>query len=235
MGTKQQWDSAVDIYNEGMGEEGDKLNNNLIHPTIRKILGNISNKTILDSGCGSGYFSAEIAKNAKSVIGTDFSGKFIELCQRKYKYIQNLKFQMLDVTEQMPFNTETFDIVISKMVLQYVKDILVFAQEAHRVLKSQGHLIIAIDHPFNTQFYFAQKLTGSNNPKYQTLSHYFDSSAQTKLSLWDKVELTWYPKKIEDYLSPFILNGFCLNSIKEIEEEKQNTLIPRILILDFLK
>ncbi|MCX6730620.1 MAG: class I SAM-dependent methyltransferase [Candidatus Roizmanbacteria bacterium] len=235
MNTKQQWNTAVNIYNDGMGEEGDKLNNSLIHPTIKELLGDTTNKIILDSGCGSGYFSAEIAKKALSVIGTDFSDMFIALCKRKYTNISNLSFQELDVVEKMPFQNNVFDVIISKMVLQYINNISLFAQESYRVLKAKGHLIVAVDHPFNTQFYFAQKLAGSNNPKYQSLSNYFDRSAQTKLSLWEKVKLTWYPKTVGDYISAFISKGFYLDTIKEVGEEKQNTLIPRILILDFLK
>jgi ubiquinone/menaquinone biosynthesis C-methylase UbiE len=235
MDTKQQWDIAVDIYNKGMGEGGDELNKKLIHPTILKLVGDMANKTILDSGCGSGYFSAELAKTALSVIGTDFSDIFVALCKEKYKQIPNLSFQRHDITDQMPFKDIQFNIVISKMVLQYVKDIHLFAKEAYRVLSPKGHLIIAVDHPFNTQFYYAQKLAGSSNPKYQSLSHYFDREEQTKRSLWDKVELTWYPKTIGDYLSAFIAEGFRLDTIVEVPEQKENTSIPRILILDFLK
>lgn len=235
MDTKQQWDIAVDIYNKGMGESGDELNSQLIRPAILTLIGDRSDKTILDSGCGSGYFSAELAKNAKEVIGTDFSDKFVALCKEKYGQIRNLSFQQHDVTSSMPFADETFDLVISKMVLQYVKDIHTFAKESYRVLSAKGRLIVAVDHPFNTQFYFAQKLAGSNNPKYQSLSHYFDKTAQTKRSLWDKAELTWYPKTIGDYLSAFIAEGFRLDTIHEIPEQKQNIPIPRILILEFLK
>lgn len=235
MDTKQQWDIAVDIYNKGMGEGGDELNSQLIRPAIFKLIGDSRDKTILDSGCGSGYFTAELAKTAKAVIGTDFSDKFVALCKEKYSQIQNLSFQQHDVTSSMPFADKTFDFVISKMVLQYVKDIHIFAKESYRVLSPKGHLILAVDHPFNTQFYFAQKLAGSSNPKYQSLSHYFDKAAQTKRSLWDKAELTWYPKTIGDYLSAFISEGFRLDTIHEIPEEKQNIPIPRILILEFLK
>ncbi len=235
MKTKSQWDSAVDIYNEGMGEEGDVLNNTLIYPIIIKLLGDLKNKSVLDSGCGSGYFTAKLAINAKEVIGTDFSESFIKLCKHKYITVPNLSFQQQDVTEKMPFKDGSFDSITSKMVLQYVEDLQMFADESFRILRKSGHLIIAVDHPFNTQFYFAQKLAGSTNPKYKSLSHYFDRNEQTKRSLWGKVDLSWYPKTIADYIMPFIDKGFYLNTIEELSEEKKGTPIPRVLILDFLK
>jgi len=235
MKTKSQWNSAVDIYNEGMGEDGDVLNNALIYPVIIKLLGDFKNKSILDSGCGSGYFTAKLAVKAKEVTGTDFSESFIKLCKHKYITVSNLSFERQDVTEKMQFKDGSFDFVVSKMVLQYVKDIHMFAGESFRILRKAGHLIIAVDHPFNTQFYFAQKLAGSTNPKYKSLSHYFDRNEQTKRSLWGKVDLTWYPKTITDYIMPFIGNGFYLNTIEELPEEKKGIPIPRILILDFLR
>lgn len=235
MKTLQQWNSSSDWYDKNMGESGDKLNNDLIFPVIEKLLGDISGKTILDSGCGSGYFSSYLAKKANKVIGTDFAEEFVKLCDKKYNNISNLSFRQHDVMEEVPFENELFDIIVSKMVLQYVPGLDTFATETKRILKKRGRLFIAVDHPFNTQFYFAQATAGKPNPKYSGLKDYFDSTEQKKLSLWGKVELTWYPKKISDYILPFIKAGLTLQDIIELPEQKDNIKIPRILILEFKK
>lgn len=235
MKTKSQWEGAVDIYNDGMGSEGDKLNSQIIYPALTKLLGPLEGKKILDSGCGSGYFTAKLAAHAREVVGTDFSDKFIMLCKNKYITVSNMTFEQQDVTEKMQFGNGTFDIIISKMVLQYVKDLTMFASESFRVLKSNGHLTVVVDHPFHAQFYFAQKLAGAGTTKYKKLSHYFDRSEQLKRSLWGKADLTWYPKTVSDYITPFLTAGFELHAIEELGEEKKDVLIPRILILDFIR
>lgn len=235
MKTLRQWDSSVDWYDKNMGEYGDGLNHNIIYPVINKLLGNISDKIILDSGCGSGYFAARIAQKAKQVIATDFSENFVKLCQKKYKEQKNLQFQLHDVTTPMSFANETFDVVISKMVLQYVADINTFAKESFRVLKKEGQLVIVVDHPFHSQFYFAKQLVGKPNPKYPNLKDYFDRGEQTKISLWGKVELTWYPKTVGDYVLPLIKAGFVLKDFQELPEEKKGIRIPRVLLLIFEK
>ena len=235
MTTLQQWNSSSDWYDKNMGENGDELNRDLIFPVINDELGDISGKTILDSGCGSGYFTSLLAKQAKKVIGTDFAEEFIKLCRNKYGKIGNLSFETHNVMESMPFEDNTFDSVISKMVLQYVPKIDVFAKESQRVLVKSGSLIIAVDHPFNSQFYFAQSVAGKPNPKYPGLKDYFDSSEQKKLSLWGKVELSWYPKTIGNYINPFTKNGFTLENIIELPEQKNGIKIPRILLLKFKK
>lgn len=224
MKSSNQWDLAVDWYDQNMGEKGDRLNHDVIRPLVLRMLGEISGKAILDSGCGSGYFTAELAKFALKVYGTDFSSNFIDLCNKKYKNISNLSFVRHNVNEVMPFQSNEFDVVLSKMVLQYIEDIGIFAKESFRVLKNRGSLIIVVDHPFKYP-----------NNKYPHLKDYFDKGVQTKLSLWGKVELTWYPKTVSDYILPFIKSGLRLSDIQEISEEKEGIIIPRLLALKFIK
>lgn len=235
MSTLTQWDSASDWYDKNMGEQGDALNHSIILPTLNELLGDMSGKSILDSGCGSGYLSAHLAKQAKNVVGTDFADSFVMLCKKKYSSVANLSFEVHDVTKQMPFPDAHFDCVVSKMVLQYVQTIDIFAQESARVLKSRGKVVVIVDHPFNTQFYFAQAVAGKINPKYPELKDYFNHDPQNKLSLWGKVELTWYPKTVGEYIQPFIDSGLHLKKIIELPEEKKGIQIPRILGLQFEK
>jgi len=199
------------------------------------MLGDISSKKILDSGCGSGYLTAELAKKAKKVTGSDFSTKFIELCKKKYKNMDNLDFLVHDVSKNMPFESNVFDMIVSKMVLQYVENIHTFAKESFRVLENKGNLLVVVDHPFNTQFYYAWKLAGKPNNKYLNLKDYFETAPQTKLSLWGKTQLTWYPKTVSNYIISFIKAGFILSDMQEVPEEKEGVKIPRILALKFTK
>src|SRR3989344_7499473 len=121
--TLSQWNDSADWYNQNMGEEGDELNRTIIRPHALHVLGNLQGKTLLDVGCGSGYLTSELAKAAKKVVGTDFAPDFVKLCQEKYKNQPNLSFQDQDVTKDFVFPSESFDIILCKMVLQYVENI----------------------------------------------------------------------------------------------------------------
>jgi ubiquinone/menaquinone biosynthesis C-methylase UbiE len=233
--TLSQWNGAANWYDRNMGEIGDELNSKIIKPALLKLMGDLQGKSVLDIGCGSGYFSSAMAKMAANVVGTDFSSEFVKLCQQKYTNQTNMQFQIQDVARPLSFGDEMFDLIVVKMVLQYVEDITLFAQESQRVLKPGGKVVIAVDHPFNTQFHYAQSLAGVKNTKYQGLKHYFSREPHTKLSLWNKVELTWYPKTVGDYLQPFINAGLRLSGIEEQSEEKDGVVIPRILAFSFSK
>lgn len=233
--THAEWDNSARWYDENMGEEGDALNSQIIRPRLLSILGNIHDKIILDAGCGSGYVSVDLAKSAKQVVGTDFSDTFIKVCKSKYSSINNLSFEIADVTKKLPFNANKFNVIISKMVLQYVSQINIFAKESFRITKKRGELIICVDHPFHTQYYFAQQEAGKPNPKYPKLNNYFSNKKQTKLSLWGKVVLTWYPKTISQYILPFIDIGWKLTDLQEPPETIDGITLPRILMLKSTK
>ncbi len=236
--THSQWQKAVNWYSQIMGETGDELNRKIIRPTLLEVLGNLKNKTLLDVGCGNGYLTDELAKTAKKVVGIDFSAEFITLCQKKYADQINLGFEVSDVTEKLKFANSSFDIILSKMVLQYVENISTFAQESMRVVKDDGKIIVVVDHPFHRQFYFAQSLVGKMGSGFEGLKDYFSGEPQTKTKNTadsQKIELTWYPKTIEDYVRPFIEAGLRLSDIREIGENKEATVVPRILLLEFGK
>ncbi len=231
MGTHREWDSSADWYDQNMGEEGDPLNRTIIRPVVLEMLADTSQLTLLDVGCGSGYLTAELARRCRHVVGTDFSPSFVTLCQRKYAAITNLEFVESDVAAALPFGADAVDIVLCKMVLQYVPEIETFARESWRVLRRGGFLLLLVDHPFHAQFFFAQQVAGRPDSKYPGLADYFDARAHVKRSLWGKVDLTWYPRTVSDYLLPFLRAGLRLVDIRELPEEKAGVRVPRILVL----
>lgn len=236
--TRSEWQNAVDWYSQIMGETGDELNREIIRPTLLEMLGKLKGKSLLDVGCGSGYLAFELSQIAKKVIGVDFSADFIDLCQKKYSNQRNLSFKVHDATSKIEFDDRSFDIIVSKMVLQYIEDISIFAQESARVVKNSGKIMVVVDHPFHRQFYFAQSLAGKTGSSFDGLKNYFSRESQTKTKIMTdgkKIPLTWYPKTIADYIQPFIKAKLKLSDIREVGENKEGTTIPRVLFLEFKK
>lgn len=220
MGTHDEWNGSVDWYDENMGELGDPLNRDVIRPVVLAMLGDTSGRFVLDCGCGSGYLAAELASSSRRVLGLDFSAGFVELCRRKYAGIANLEFLQQDVTGPLPLASGIVDSALCKMVLQYVPEIRTFAAESCRVLVPGGTLVVVVDHPV---FKLADR------------GDYFDPRPCAKLSLWGRVELTWYPRTLADYVETFLGAGFRLASLAEIPKEENGVRVPRILALQLVK
>lgn len=98
------------------------------------------NTTLLDVGCGSGYFCQMASELGATVIGIDATPELVtEAKQRVPKGI----FSVGEM-EELPFPEDTFDFVFGFNSFQYAAQIKIALLEAKRVLKPEGKLIIMI-------------------------------------------------------------------------------------------
>ncbi|MEK7615010.1 MAG: 23S rRNA (uracil(1939)-C(5))-methyltransferase RlmD [Patescibacteria group bacterium] len=75
----------------------------LLLQTVRKFCSDLSNKTLLDLYCGTGFFSIALAKHAKSVIGVELSDEAIVDAK------ENALLNDLQNTQYISAKTEEFD------------------------------------------------------------------------------------------------------------------------------
>lgn len=102
----------------------------------------------LDLGCGTGYpalLAAQAVGNTGSVIGLDLAEAMLAVARQKAKALglDNVTFQTGDVTT-LPFESASFDAVISRFCLMFLPDVPKAAQEIARVLKPGGYLAVAV-------------------------------------------------------------------------------------------
>jgi hypothetical protein len=58
-----EWDIAASWFDNHIKEYGDGLNFDYIDPTLYELLGDQTEKDILDAGCGNGYETVKLAKS----------------------------------------------------------------------------------------------------------------------------------------------------------------------------
>lgn len=98
-------------------------------------------KHVLDIACGEGYGSNLLASSARFVAGVDIDQSTISHASQKYKK-ENLSFTLGSV-EKIPFEANTFDIVVSFETLEHTAEHTSMLKEIKRVLKSGGLLLIS--------------------------------------------------------------------------------------------
>jgi len=111
---------------------------------IKNMTSPLNNKTILDVGCGNGYYSLRmIGDGAKLVIGIDPSILFM----MQFKAIMNfmgdipvylLPLKLSELTNNQPF----FDTVFSMGVLYHQKSPYIHLEQLYNSLKSGGELVL---------------------------------------------------------------------------------------------
>jgi len=117
------------------------LRKRLKMPILMKALDIKGGDTVLDVGCGAGVFSQAMAKEAKEVIGLDYSETNIKAVKKRYGEISNLKFKLSDATN-MPFDDECFDSILATELIEHIDDDSKFVEECGRVLKKGGRVVI---------------------------------------------------------------------------------------------
>ncbi len=92
---------------------------------------------MLDAGCGTGVFSAEIAAGGAGLIGVDLSEVMLGYARRK-----GLDLAAADML-RLPFADASFDKVVSITALEFIQDGQQAVSELQRVLKPGGRLVLA--------------------------------------------------------------------------------------------
>jgi ubiquinone/menaquinone biosynthesis C-methylase UbiE len=96
---------------------------------------------VLELGCGTGYFTESIVKNAKHVFATDLSEELLENAKKRLSSIKHITFQKENCYSTF-FESEKFDTVFMANLIHVIEDPLKVLQECVRVLKKDGLLII---------------------------------------------------------------------------------------------
>jgi ubiquinone/menaquinone biosynthesis C-methylase UbiE len=95
--------------------------------------------SVLDVGCGNGRLVHEISlKVAIKAHGIDIAPKMVEVCREKYP---DIDFQVTS-GEDLPFSDGSLDMVTICWVLHHLNNPVNFFNEAHRVLRPGGMLVV---------------------------------------------------------------------------------------------
>lgn len=106
------------------------------------------NTSILELGCGNGsHWEGRIDKLPKGckLILSDFSDGMLDLVKEKYSSLyNNVSFSKIDI-QSIPFDANSFDVVIANHMLFHVPDLNKALLEVRRVLKNGGYFYSATD------------------------------------------------------------------------------------------
>jgi ubiquinone/menaquinone biosynthesis C-methylase UbiE len=172
------------------------------------MMGNVKGKKILDLGCGTGRNAIFLAKKGAEVYGIDFSDEMIAEIRKKIKKeMVKIKLKKQDITKRLPYDSNSFDIVVSDFVFNHIKNLKPLLNEIARVLKPGGFCLASDVHP-----YFV-------DPK-----DYGAIPFVIPLGLWLKER---YMHKLNEYLDVVNKNNLKLEifeyayTLKEIEDAKK--------------
>ena len=98
------------------------------------------NVRILELGCGTGDMwkkQIHLLDNVSELVLTDFSSGMLQTAKDTLAEYKHISYNVVDI-QDIPYEDNSFDIVIANMMLYHVPDIHKGLSEVRRVLKSDG-------------------------------------------------------------------------------------------------
>lgn len=132
------WGDLADSYdmiiNEVIGERSRRDIYNIVLGL--KDLGNA-----IEFGCGPGYFTRAIARNAGHVLATDLSDRMLETARRNLAGTEGVEFRKVN-WDNTGLPADSFDTAFTANVIQIVEDPEKALSESNRILKHGGRLFV---------------------------------------------------------------------------------------------
>lgn len=195
-------------------EEDSTWNRYLDLPAIEKLLAPLpAPRHVLDLGCGSGVLAAWLKERGGQIAGIDFSETLIEIARRE---TPDVEFTVGDI-RQTPFADASFDLVVSALVMHYLRDLEPAFAEVARVLKPGGSFIFTMHHPVMEVLQ-----VNDSDLSHATMRPYFHNEEYRWRMLGD-MELVSYHHTFEDISNALFAHGFVIEQIREarfVEEAK---------------
>ena len=109
----------------------------------------LSGKSVLDLGCGYGWHCKYAVEcGAKQVLGIDLSEKMIH--EAKAKNADSKITYRVCGLEEYDYPANSYDCVLSNLVLHYIADIDTIFRKIYLTLKADGVFLLNIEHPVFT-------------------------------------------------------------------------------------
>lgn len=216
----KRWDSFADAYAANHTEQGDLHKEIFLNPTILSLIETINNKKVLDAGCGEGYLSRIFAKSEAAVTAVDYSTKMIEIAKRRTPKELVIDYRQGNCEDLNFLADNSFDLIISNMVIQDLANYEKAFQEMYRLLVDGGCFIFSILHPCFVTPESGWEKTKEGKKLHWNVDKYFYEGAYEQ-ALGDKEKMLLFHRTLTSYINTLIKTGFILESIVEPKPSKE--------------
>lgn len=223
--------SAMDRSTQGLEGAGE-------WNTLKTLLPSFQNKRVLDLGCGFGWHCEyALQQGAKHVIGCDISTKMLAIA--KTKCSQETAQFICAPMEELTFDKEQFNVVLSSLALHYVEDFTSLVTNVYTWLQPGGTFVFSVEHPtFSAQgkqdWYYDEQGEIMHFP----VDHYFYEGKREAIFLGEKV--IKYHRTLTSYVDTLLQAGFRITRLVEpqpptsllhVEGMKEEMRRPMMLII----
>lgn len=217
-------------------------------PAMRALIGDVRGADVLDAGCGPGILARYLVDSGARVTAFDVSPKMIALARRRLAEPEGRRIadpaaphvadpvalHVADLAKPLEFVTDAaFDLVVSSLAIDYVRDWSVPLAEFRRALRPGGRLVMSVQHPLGAYLWYQPPSALGVHVVRATWRGFGG----------DPVVVPDHYRSIEEILNPILEAGFTLRRIVEArpvpelaeinpEHYEKYTKTPTFLLID---
>jgi SAM-dependent methyltransferase len=170
-------------------------------PATLALLPEVNKTDVLDAGCGHDWYAEWLARHGARVVGVDRSAAMVALAQKRVG--GRARVMQGDVSDLRSMRAdETFDLVLSSLVLHYQADLSTVFAECARLLRPSGTLVFSTHHPVHDA-------AGILDPGYLNAELIEEEWG------WLGSKMRYYRRPLRDLTEPLTAAGFVIERLCE--------------------
>jgi malonyl-CoA O-methyltransferase len=118
----------------------------LEEPVMRRAIRGVCGLDVLDLGCGTGRHALWLAGAGAAVTGVDFSEGMLQKARAKL-VAKHVRWLCHDLHSPLPLAGGEFDLVVSGLVLEHLRELDGFFAQIARMLRLDGRAVVSTMHP----------------------------------------------------------------------------------------
>lgn len=181
-------------------------------PSLRALLPELQGKSVLDLGCGYGWFCRWAAEaGAMQVLGVDVSEKMLAQARGMGEH-PAVRYARMDL-ERLAVAPAAYDLVYSSLAFHYIEQFATLLAAIRRALTPGGKLVFSIEHPI----FMAPRQRGWLTDAQGRKSWPVDSYQQQgpRLSDWLAPGVLKQHRTLGTTLNALIQAGFRIDHVEE--------------------
>ena len=181
-------------------------------PTLKSMLPDLAGKTVIDLGCGYGWFCRSARElGAAQVTGVDISEKMLARAA-ELTADPAITYQRRDL-EDVKLEDNSLNLVYSSLALHYLPELDTLFRHVQRALKPGGSLVFSMEHPIYTCASRQGWLTDDNGERFWGVNQYQQEGK--RVSNWLADGVIKYHRTLGTTLNALIHAGLSLREVNE--------------------
>lgn len=235
---KTSWGKVAGWYNELIEERPGNYQTSVILPNILRILEIQKNTVIADLACGQGFFAREFAKSGARVLASDIAEELIAIAKKNTPpALENKITYKVSPADKLGFiANSSVDKAVIIFAIQNIENVKEVLAEASRILKPNGKLVIAMNHPaFRIPKGSDWGWDEKTKVQYRRINQYItESKIKIQMHPGDKPSehTLSFHRPLQFYFKALQKSGFCVSRLEEWTSHKKSEPGPRAEIED---